>query len=148
MPGKSITQNQVKLYMSNRKNPKQSQVTSAAKAGFSERTARRIEKGEHQVNHLPREYRTRKDPFKGLFEKYLIPLLEENPELQPITLLEVLDEEIKGQFTFTITKFKPDQCIHNVKTINGDIKTAENICRDSILIKFDKLTLILIYIII
>jgi hypothetical protein len=98
MPGKPITKKQVKLYMSNRKNPKQSQVTSAAKAGFSERTARRIEKGEHQINHLPREYRTRKDPFKGLFEKYLVPLLEENPELQPITLLEVLDEKAPNQF--------------------------------------------------
>ncbi|MFK5855550.1 MAG: IS21 family transposase [Bacteroidota bacterium] len=98
MPGKPITKKQVKLYMSNRKNAKQLQVTSAAKAGFSERTARRIEKGEHQVNHLPREYRTRKDPFKGLFEKYLVPLLEENPELQPITLLDVLDEKAPNQF--------------------------------------------------
>ncbi len=98
MPGKPITKKQVKLYMSNRKNPKQLQVTSAAKAGFSERTARRIDKGEHQVNHLPREYRTRKDPFKGLFEKHLVPLLEANPELQPITLLEVLDPSQNDTF--------------------------------------------------
>jgi len=98
MPGKPITKKQVNLYMSNRKNPKQSQVTSAAKAGFSERTARRIEKGEHKINHLPRKYRTRKAPFKGLFEKYLVPLLEENPELQPITLLEVLEEKAPNQF--------------------------------------------------
>lgn len=98
MPGNPITKEQVKLYMSYRKNPKQSQVTSAAKAGFSERTARRIDKGEHQTNHQPRQYLTRKDPFNGLFEKHLVPLLEDNPALQPITLLEVLMEKVPKQF--------------------------------------------------
>jgi len=85
MPGKPITQEQVNLYMSYRKTPQQLQATSAAKAGFSERTARRIDKGEHEVKHGVRKYRTRKDPFKGLFEQYLVPLLEANPALQPIT---------------------------------------------------------------
>jgi hypothetical protein len=42
MSGKSITQQQVKLYMSYR--TKQSQVQAAAKAGISQRSARRIEK--------------------------------------------------------------------------------------------------------
>ena len=42
MPGTSITKQQVKLYMSYRKN--HSQVKSAAKSGISERSARRIEK--------------------------------------------------------------------------------------------------------
>lgn len=98
MPGTSITEQQVKLYMSYRKKPKQTQSKAAAKAGFSERTARRIESGEYQAQHQPRQYRTRKDPFKGLFEKYLVPLLEENPALQPITLLDVLDEKAPEQF--------------------------------------------------
>ena len=48
MPGKSINQQQVNLYMSYRKSSKYSQVNAAAKAGFSERTARRIDKDEHQ----------------------------------------------------------------------------------------------------
>lgn len=98
MSGKPITQEQVKLYMSYRKNPKQSQVTSAAKAGFSERTARRIDKGEHEKKHTHRDYRTRNDPFDGLFEQLLVPLLKENPALQPITLLEVLTEKSPSQF--------------------------------------------------
>jgi Mu transposase, C-terminal domain len=96
MPGKSITQQQVKLYMSYRKN--NSQVKSAAKSGISERSARRIEKGEHQTQHQPRQYRTRKDPFNGLFEKHLVPLLKENPALQPITLLDVLADKAPEQF--------------------------------------------------
>jgi len=97
MSGISITQQQVKLYMSYRKN--NSQVKSAAKAGFSERSARRIEKSEHQIRqHLPRQYRTRKDPFNGLFEEHLVPLLKKNPELQPITLLDVLADKAPEQF--------------------------------------------------
>ena len=96
MSGKSITQQQVKLYMSYRRN--QSQVKAAAKAGISPRSARRIEKDERQAKNIPRHYRTRKDPLNGLFEKHLIPLLEENPALQPITLLDVLNDKALGQF--------------------------------------------------
>ncbi len=98
MPGKSVNQQQVKLYMSYRNQPKHTQVSSAAKAGFSERTARRIDKGTHQLNKSPRSYRTRKDPFNGLFDEFLIPLLEHNPALQPITLLEVLQDKAPGQY--------------------------------------------------
>lgn len=96
MPGTSITQQQVKLYMSYRK--KQSQIKAAAKTGISERSARRIDKGEHKVQKLPRQYRTRKDPFNGLFEKHLVPLLIDKPGLQPITLLDVLEEKAPDQF--------------------------------------------------
>jgi hypothetical protein len=67
MSGKPITQQQVKLYMSNRNQPDQSQVSAAAKAGLSERSARRIDSGEHKLHKPPRKYRTRKDPFEGLF---------------------------------------------------------------------------------
>lgn len=49
MHGKSITQQQVKLYMSYRNQPKQSQAKAAAKAGISERTARHIDTQQHQV---------------------------------------------------------------------------------------------------
>ena len=90
MSGKPINQHQVKLYMSYRKQPNQTQLIASSKAGFSERTARRIDKGEHQTQRQPRNYKTRVDPFNGLFESLLVPLLEQNPALQPITLLEVL----------------------------------------------------------
>lgn len=96
MPGISINPQQVKLYMSYRK--KHTQVTASAKAGISERSARRIESGERKDEHKPRQYRTRKDPFDGLFEKHLVPLLKANPALQPITLLDVLDEKIPNTF--------------------------------------------------
>ncbi len=98
MSGKPINQRQVKLYMSYRKQSNQSQLSAASKAGFSERTARRIDKGEHQSKRKPRNYQTRKDPFYGLFESLLIPLLEQNPALQPITLLGVLEDHSADKF--------------------------------------------------
>jgi hypothetical protein len=51
MSGKPITQQQVNLYMSYRKDHKQ--TTAAAQAGMSERTARRVESGEHSTSKLP-----------------------------------------------------------------------------------------------
>ncbi|MCG9765765.1 IS21 family transposase, partial [Vibrio alginolyticus] len=50
MPGKRITDQQIRLYMANRKD--KTQTTSAAKAGFSERSARRIESGQRQLGPL------------------------------------------------------------------------------------------------
>ena len=96
MSGKSITKHQVNLYMSYRQ--KHNQVKAAAKAGISERSARRIESGQHAVSRQPRLYRTRKDPFNGAFEQHLVPLLEADPKLQPITLLDKLDTIMPGQF--------------------------------------------------
>jgi hypothetical protein len=98
VPGKPITQLQVKLYMSNRSKPNYTQASAAASAGFSERTARRIEQGLHTTVKQPRDYKTRQDPLNGLFETHLVPLLEKNPGLQPITLLDVLDEKVPGCF--------------------------------------------------
>ena len=77
MSGTPITLQQVKLYMSYRN--KSSQVDAAAKAGISERTARRIDSGKYSSRNKPRNYRTRKDPFGGLFEQYLEPLLKSTP---------------------------------------------------------------------
>ena len=47
MPGKHITDQQMRLYMSERKLG-QTQKVSAAKSGISERSARRVDVGEHQ----------------------------------------------------------------------------------------------------
>ena len=96
MSGKPITKQQVNLYMSYRKDHKQ--TIAAAQAGISERTARRIESGKHSTIKQTRTYRTRKDPFNGAFEEHLVPLLKSDPELQPITLLDHLDSIAPGKF--------------------------------------------------
>jgi hypothetical protein len=84
--------------MSYRNQPQQSQASAAEKAGLSERSARRIESGEHKTHKPPRDYKTRKDPFDGLFDEYSVPLLMQNPGLQPITLLDELDKIAPGKF--------------------------------------------------
>jgi hypothetical protein len=96
MTGKTITQQQVNLYMSYRNKHKQN--VSAAKAGISERTARRIDKGDFSPNKDQRNYRTRADPFDGDFEKHLVPLLSKDPLIQPITLMDKLEELFPGKY--------------------------------------------------
>ena len=80
MSGKRITQRQENLYM-NKRQQGQSQETAAAKSGISERSARRIEKGERPSIPRERHWRTREDPLDAIWESELVPLLEEEPGL-------------------------------------------------------------------
>jgi len=65
------------------------QLTAAAKAGISERSGRRIEKGKISQGDKPiRNWRTREDHFKGIWENEVVPMLEQNTGLQPLTLFE------------------------------------------------------------
>lgn len=72
----------------------QSQATAAAKSGMSERTARAIETGRRGD---PRQCARRRPPRLGalwqLFQSECIPMLEALPQLQPITLLEYLQDK-------------------------------------------------------
>lgn len=98
MPGKHLTDQQIRLYMSER-NEGHTQTTAAAKAGVSERTARRIDTGELSTQSKPRrQWSTRKDPLSGVWDDVLVPLLEENPELLPMTLLEYLYDNYPDQY--------------------------------------------------
>lgn len=103
MPGKRITQRQESLYMSTRKSGK-SQETAAAKAAISERSGRRIEKGERQSIPGERHWRTREDPLEAIWEKELVPLLEKDAQLTGLTLWEYLDDEHTGQFPYSVLR--------------------------------------------
>jgi hypothetical protein len=62
VPGTQITDHQVRLYMNSRKT--KSQELAAAKAGISERSARRIDKPATLPSQTPRRcWRSRVDPF-------------------------------------------------------------------------------------
>jgi hypothetical protein len=69
--------------------PDHLQHIAAAKAGFSERTARRIETNRHLAPQ-PNAVRTRQgpDPFDGLWDSEIRPLLETHPGLRPVAVLE------------------------------------------------------------
>ena len=92
----AVTKQQGRVYMLKRELG-HTQITAAAKADFSERTGRRIEQGETSPS-LPKpcHWRTRADPFEGVWEPELRVLLEANPGLQAIPLLEGLQDRYPG----------------------------------------------------
>lgn len=79
------------------------QDTSAAKAGISPRSGRRIEKNGQTVKKQ-RHWKTRKDPFSGIWEAELIPLLEKEPTLTGLTLWEYLDENHPQSFPYSLLR--------------------------------------------
>jgi hypothetical protein len=65
------------------------QRIAAAKASFSERTARRIETARHLPTQIAgQRLRQCPDPFAGLWDAEIRPMLEAQPGLRPITLIE------------------------------------------------------------
>jgi len=95
----AIKTTQATLYMQTRKKG-QPQASAAAQAGFSERSARRIDAREHcsQRPPSPRNYSTRKDPLAEVWDNELEPMLRRQPRLLPITLFEYLQDKYPGQY--------------------------------------------------
>lgn len=98
MPGKWITNKQVKIYMNSRKEGN-TQELSSAKAGLSERSGREIDKGRrNSPKQKQRRWRTRKDPLAAVWTTELEPMLEQSPTLQAITLLDYLQTTYPDQY--------------------------------------------------
>lgn len=77
------------------------QVAAAAAAGMSERTARKWRDGLLPSDkQIPRHWRTRQDPFAGVWAGELAPLLEADKErvLESRTLLAELEKKYPDQF--------------------------------------------------
>jgi hypothetical protein len=81
-----------------------SQETAAAKAAISERSGRRIEKGERPSIPGERHWRTREDPLEAIWENELVPLLEKESQLTGLTLWEYLEDEHAGQFPYQVLR--------------------------------------------
>ena len=78
-----------------------SQEAAAAAAGMSVRTARKWESGSlPSMSREPRSWRTRPDPFEGVWDEEVVPLLvrDEGRILQATTLLELLDGRYPDRF--------------------------------------------------
>jgi hypothetical protein len=97
MSGKKITDHQIRLYMKSKQQGK-SIALSAAKAGFSERTAYRINDQEGNHKNRKRVWKTRPDPFESVWHTVLVPLLEAEPKLEARTLLEELQKRYPEQY--------------------------------------------------
>ncbi len=81
------------------------QTTAAAKAGISERSARRIDRGQLTPGpNTDRYWRTRSDPLIDVWDSLLVPLLEESPSLLPSTLYEVLCDNYPERYGKTVLR--------------------------------------------
>ena len=97
MPCKRITVHQVHKYKQHRN--KLSQEASAAKAGISERSARRIEVAQSLPSQRPElNWRTREDPLSAVWDSEVIPLLQIDARLNAVTLLEELQRRYPCQW--------------------------------------------------
>jgi hypothetical protein len=97
-----VTDEQVRLLRRKRMEGK-SQEAAAAAAGMSVRTARKWESAGAlpSVSKTERPWRTREDPFDGVWDEEIVPLLarDEHRILQATTLLELLEGRHPGRFT-------------------------------------------------
>jgi transposase InsO family protein len=103
LPGKKITDHQVQKYIQHRL--KLNQVAAAAKAGLSERSARRIEISEALPSQREtRAWRTRTDPLTAVWDSEVVPLLESDGALNGVTLLEELQRRYPGDYDTTVLR--------------------------------------------
>ena len=91
MPGRHLTDCQVRRYVKLRTKNQPSVAAAAAKAGFSTATGYRLE-SDPRLPSQKQTARTRRrpDPLAGIFEEDVIPLLQQAPDLRAVTILEEL----------------------------------------------------------
>lgn len=95
-----VTDAQVKVLRQKRMEGK-TMETAAAAAGMGVRTAQKWQTGAlPSAARRPRACRTRPDPFAGVWDTEVVPLLEADSKgaLQAVTLLEVLEQKHPGGF--------------------------------------------------
>ena len=104
MPGKRITCQQYELYMKLKKSGL-NQSISSAKAGFSERSARNLEKRRSVVlRHKKKLVKRSNNPLETVWENTLVPLLEKIPNLTSRTLLEYLQDHYPDKYPDNILR--------------------------------------------
>ena len=89
MPGRHVTDRQMRLFMKHR--PNAPIPVAAARAGFSAATGYRIAQDPRlpSERRVPRE-RRRPDPLAAVFDAEVIPMLEASPGLRPVAVFEEL----------------------------------------------------------
>ena len=128
MAGKRITNQQVKLYMKYQATTNLSKAVCAAKSGFSERSATTIDQGKHhsQLPYTPRQYKTRTSDLDNIWETVLVPMLDDNPSLQPKTLMLYLQRtylDKDGLSIYTDSQLRTLQRkVSEWKALNGPSK--------------------------
>ena len=89
MPGRHVTDHQMRLFMKHRMTGPT--PVAAARAGFSTATGYRMARDPRlpSEKRLPRE-RRRPDPLADVFDADVVPMLKASPGLRPVAILEEL----------------------------------------------------------
>jgi len=127
---KPINDQQLRVYMTDLQN--HSQRTAAARAGFSERTARRFDAdptlpSKRKIVHE----RTVADPLEGYWETCLLPLLENDSALQGVTLLRHLQSEHPVAFPDDRIRRTLERRVRQWRALNGPSATSSSARRQS-----------------
>ena len=87
LPGRHITDRQMRLYMTLRHT--EPPIIAAAKAGFSTAAAYRIEQDPRLPSQkkMPRG-RRRQDPLAAVWDSEVVPLLKSTPGLRPVAIFD------------------------------------------------------------
>lgn len=118
MPGKPVTDQQVRVYMTDRL--QHSQRVAAARAGFSERTARRIDADPRLPSQRPAPRgRTVPDPLEAVWEPVLLPILARDPAVQAVTLLRHLQTSDPEAFPDDRVRRTLERRVRDWRALNG-----------------------------
>jgi hypothetical protein len=120
MSGKTITIKQKRTYMDLR-NSGDSQELAAAKVNISTRSAKRVDSADPNYCFHKKKRGVKKDPFEDVWVTHLVPLLEKEPTLQAITLLEDLQTRFPDQYDQSLLRTLQRR-LKNWKAINGPAK--------------------------
>ena len=123
MPGKHITDQQMRNYMKDRRY--YTQRAAAARSGFSERTARRIEaRPVLPSQRKKRRGRTVPDPLAAVWQSICVPCLEKDCSLQAIPLLRHLQEVDPDGFPDDRVRRTLERRVREWKALYGPDRTA------------------------
>lgn len=97
MSNKRINDQQYSVYIALRRKSV-SQITSASKAGFSERSGRTLEQEGLPSKKEKKQWKRRIDPLADVWGATIVPLLEVSPFLTGINILEHIQDLYPGQY--------------------------------------------------
>ena len=130
MPGKPVNDPQVRLYMQERK--LHTQPTAAARAGFSERTARRVDADPRLPSQRKADRgRTVPDPLDGYWEQDLEPILQNDASVQAVTLLRYLQQTYPKTFPDDRVRRTLERRVRQWQALHGKPKDIPSSARCS-----------------
>jgi hypothetical protein len=86
VPGRHVTDHQMRLYMKFRRTD--GPLVAAAKASISATTAYRLEQDRQLPSHKEKTRTRRPDPLAAFFDAEVVPMLKAAPELRVIAIFE------------------------------------------------------------